>query len=98
MFLCEWQLSVHLLRNTCISIPDVVAAVGSYVKNGISVPDVSGCCQFCQEWCKCSCCEWQLSVHLSRSISVPDMSGCCQFFCQDCYECSCCKWLLSVPL
>ena len=54
-----------------------VAAVSSSVKNGISVPVVGGCCQFiCQEWYKCSCCGWLLSVHLSRIVlSVPAVSS-----------------------
>ena len=43
-----------------------VLAVSSSVKNGVRVPVVSGCCQFfCQEW---SCCEWVLSVLLSRVV------------------------------
>ena len=46
-----------------------MGAVSSSVKSGISVPVVSGCCQFfCQEWYKCSCCEWMLSVLLSRAV------------------------------
>ena len=46
-----------------------VAAVCSSVKSGINVPVVSECCQFfCQEWYKCSCCEWLLSFLLSRVV------------------------------
>ena len=72
-----------------------MAAVSSSVKNGISVPFVSGCCHF---FVKNGISVPAVSSSVKSGISVPVVGGCCQFFCQEWYKCSCCGWLLSVLL